>query len=97
GIYEGVKTGDMACAQSCFVAVCERLMLRHGEIALIMGCTEIPLALTAAPQAAPWMLVNPAMVLAQALAGWAYAGESLPGVTPAQDALKLHQAQSDLN
>ncbi|MEO7399901.1 MAG: amino acid racemase [Polaromonas sp.] len=74
GIYEGVKTGDMLCAQTCFVEVSERLMLRHGDIALIMGCTEIPLALAAAPQAAAWRLVNPAQVLAQALADRAYAG-----------------------
>ncbi|MEO7399691.1 MAG: amino acid racemase [Polaromonas sp.] len=77
GIYEGVKTGDMACAQSCFVEVSERLMRRHGDIALIMGCTEIPLGLAAAPQTASWMLVNPAQVLAQALAVRAYAGECL--------------------
>ena len=72
GIYEGVKTGDMVCAQSCFVEVSQRLMRRHGDIALIMGCTEIPLALSAAPQAASWRLVNPALVLAQALAARAY-------------------------
>lgn len=74
GIYDGVKTGDMAHAQHCFVEVGQRLMARHGGIALIMGCTEIPLALAAAPQAAPWTLVNPARVLAQVLAGRAYAG-----------------------
>jgi aspartate racemase len=73
GIYAGVKTGDMACAQACFVEVAQRLMARHGDFALVMGCTEIPLALERAPQAAPWMLVNPAQVLAQALAERAYA------------------------
>ena len=73
GIYDGVKTGDMACAQSCFVDVARRLMGQHGDIPLIMGCTEIPLALTSAPQAATWSLVNPTQVLAQALTSRAYA------------------------
>ncbi len=73
GIYDGVKTGDIACAQTCFVEVAQRLLARHRDIALIMGCTEIPLALESAPQAAPWTLVNPAQVLARALASRAYA------------------------
>lgn len=73
GIYDGVKTGDMARAQTCFVEVAQGLMARHSDIALIMGCTEIPLALESAPQAASWTLVNPAQVLAQALASRAYA------------------------
>ncbi len=91
GIYEGVKTGDVACAQTCFVEVCERLMRRHGDIALIMGCTEIPLGLAAAPQAASWMLVNPAQVLAQALAVRAYAGECRPEKTRAPDSVTFQQ------
>lgn len=74
GIYDGVKTGDLACAQRCFVEVAQRLLARHGDIALIMGCTEIPLALPSASQAARWTLVNPAQVLAQALAQRAYSG-----------------------
>ncbi len=73
GIYDGVKTGDMAYAQSCFVDVAQRLIGQHGDFPLIMGCTEIPLALTSAPQAATWTLVNPAQVLAQALTSRAYA------------------------
>jgi aspartate racemase len=72
GIYDGVKTGDMPLARTCFVEVAQRLRARHGEIALIMGCTEIPLALEDAPVAARWTLVNPAKVLAQALASRAY-------------------------
>ncbi len=72
GIYDGVKTGDLACAQRCFVEVAQRLLARHGDTALIMGCTEIPLALPSAPQAARWTLVNPAQVLARALANRAY-------------------------
>lgn len=74
GIYNGVKSGDTPHAQACFVEVAQRLMARHGDIALIMGCTEIPLALEPVPQAMQWTLVNPAQVLAQALAGRAYAG-----------------------
>jgi aspartate racemase len=73
GIYNGVKSGDMAYAQTCFVEVGQRLVARHGDISLIMGCTEIPLALTSARSAAPWKLVNPAEVLAQSLASRAYA------------------------
>jgi len=73
GIYDGVKAGDMAYAQSCFVNVAQRLIGRHGDVPLIMGCTEIPLTLTSAPQAATWTLVNPARVLAQALTTRAYA------------------------
>lgn len=73
GIYNGVKTGDMAYAQSCFVEVSQHLIGRHGDFPLIMGCTEIPLVLTSAPQAATWTLVNPAQVLAQALTSRAYA------------------------
>jgi len=72
GIYQGVKTGDLAYARNCFVEVAQRLHARHGNITLIMGCTEIPLALDKAPQAAHWHLVNPAQVLAEALAGRAY-------------------------
>ncbi|MCM2253379.1 MAG: amino acid racemase [Ramlibacter sp.] len=73
GIYDGVKAGDMAGARDCFVEAARRLMAGHGDVPLIMGCTEIPLALEDAPQAASWTLVNPGRVLAQALARRAYA------------------------
>lgn len=73
GIYDGVKADDMTYAQSCFVDVAQRLIGRHGNVPLIMGCTEIPLTLTSAPQASTWTLVNPAQVLAQALTNRAYA------------------------
>ena len=72
GIYGGVKTGDMACAQTCFVEVAQALLARHGPVALVMGCTEIPLALRFASQAASWTMVDPARVLAQVLARRAY-------------------------
>lgn len=75
GIYAGVKTGDIALACRLFVEVGQALRTRHGEgLVLIMGCTEIPLALPQAPQAADWRLVDPAWLLAQALAERAYAG-----------------------
>jgi len=72
GIYQGVKTGDLAYARACFVNVAQRLQTRHGDLTLIMGCTEIPLALEDAPEATDWRLLNPAQVLAQALAERAY-------------------------
>ena len=74
GIYDGVKTGDLALARECFVEVGRHLRQSHGPIALIMACTEIPLALEDAPEAAGWTLVNPAAVLARALAERAYRG-----------------------
>lgn len=73
GIYDGVKTGNLVCANNCFVEVAQQMTERHGDIALIMGCTEIPLALPSAPEAAMWTLINPAQVLARALANRAYA------------------------
>lgn len=75
GIYAGVKTGDLTLAERCFVAVGRELRARHGDLPLIMGCTEIPLALQAAPAARDWSLINPTQVLAQALARRAYAVE----------------------
>lgn len=73
GIYEGVKAADLTRAQACFVEVGQRLRARHGGIALIMGCTEIPLALPGAAAARDWTLIDPARVLARALAVRAYA------------------------
>jgi aspartate racemase len=72
GIYEGVKRGDLALAEERFVTVARRLRDRHGEVPLIMGCTEIPLALDGSPAASGWPLVNPARELARALARRAY-------------------------
>ncbi len=73
GIYEGVKAGDLEGARARFVAVGRALRERHGDVPLIMGCTEIPLPLADAPQAAGWTLVNSTEVLAHALAARAYA------------------------
>jgi aspartate racemase len=72
GIYDGVKAGRMALAVACFTQVAEALVSRHGLDCLIMGCTEIPLALR------PQMLrpgldwLDPARVLAKKLAVCAY-------------------------
>ncbi|GKT22824.1 amino acid racemase [Acidovorax sp. SUPP3334] len=72
GIYQGVKAGDMALAQECFTRVGRALRERHGEIALVMACTEIPLALPQAPEAEAWTLIDPSEILAMALARRAY-------------------------
>ncbi len=79
GIYDGVKRGDLATARTCFVDVAQRLIARYGDVALIMGCTEIPLTLTTAPQARAWTLVNSTEVLARALADRAYAPAAKAG------------------
>jgi aspartate racemase len=48
------------------------LRAQHGGIALAMACTEIPLALPQAPEAQDWTLIDPAAILARALARRAY-------------------------
>ncbi|QNP47390.1 aspartate/glutamate racemase family protein [Diaphorobacter aerolatus] len=73
GIYDGVKAGDLALAQQCFTEVGEQLRAQHGDIALVMACTEIPLALPQAPAARGWTLIDPTAILANALARRAYA------------------------
>ena len=72
GIYEGVKAGNMALAQDCFTSVARELCKTHGNITMLMACTEIPLALPHAPEAKAWQLIDPAKVLARALACRAY-------------------------
>ena len=73
GIYDGVKAGNMALAHGCFAAVAGALAGRHGLSALVLGCTEIPLALSAVPGMDELELVDPAALLAKALAQRAYA------------------------
>lgn len=73
GIYHGVKMGDMALASACFQSVATSFAKRHGLTTLIMGCTEIPLALKTVPEMEHIELVDPAMLLARALARRAYA------------------------
>lgn len=70
GIYSGVKAGDAALARQRFEAVALTLAQRHAVGTLIMGCTEIPLALK--PLAGGPALLDPARVIARALAARAY-------------------------
>ncbi|MFT3718661.1 aspartate/glutamate racemase family protein [Pseudorhodoferax sp.] len=72
GIYDGVKAGDLPLAQARFAAVGAQLRAAHGDLPLVMACTEIPLALPQAPQARDWTLVDPSAILAAALARRAY-------------------------
>lgn len=72
GIYHGVKMGDMALAHECFQSVGKALVQRHGLSTLVLGCTEIPLALKSIPGLEALQLVDPAMLLARALAQRAY-------------------------
>ena len=73
GIYEGVKTGDLASARACFSEVTQTMAARHGVSTLVMGCTEIPLALKEAEGLGGLRLIDPADLLARALAQRAYA------------------------
>ena len=73
GIYHGVKVGNMALARDCFAGVAQALARRHGLSTLVLGCTEIPLALSAVPGMDALELVDPADLLARALAQRAYA------------------------
>jgi aspartate racemase len=73
GIYDGVKVGNMALAHECFAGVARALAERHGLSTLVLGCTEIPLALSAVPGMDALDLVDPAALLARALAQRAYA------------------------
>ncbi len=74
GIYRGVKAGDMVLAQTSFTQVAEALVRRHGLSTLVMGCTEIPLVLRRMPGLDAVSLVDPAVLLAKALARRAYQG-----------------------
>ncbi|HEY3049598.1 MAG TPA: amino acid racemase [Polaromonas sp.] len=73
GIYHGVKVGNMVLARDCFAGVGEALARRHSLSTLVLGCTEIPLALSAVPGMEALDLVDPAALLARALAQRAYA------------------------
>lgn len=72
GIYSGVKVGDIALAQASFIQVAEAVARRHGLTTLVLGCTEIPLALHSVPGFDALRLVDPAVMLARALAQRAY-------------------------
>ena len=73
GIYQGVKMGNMALAHECFAGVAQALAGRHGLSTLILGCTEIPLALSVVPCMEHLQLIDPAALLARVLAARAYA------------------------
>ena len=83
GIYDGVKAGNYALAQERFESVSRALQQRHGVSTLIMGCTEIPLALSEGPRLAGISLVNPSLVLASALARHAYSDAAANPAAPA--------------
>lgn len=73
GIQEGVKAGNLVLARDCFERVAQQLATRHGVSTILLACTEIPLALKSVPGHAGVHLLNPAQVLARALAERAYA------------------------
>jgi aspartate racemase len=73
GIYEGVKAANLPLAQQCFSEVANSLVQRHGPVTLVLGCTEIPLGLKAWAGLSGNHSVDPAQVLAEALALRAYA------------------------
>lgn len=81
GIYQGVKAGELRLAERCFAQVALTLSRRHGDIPIVMGCTEVPLGLQGSTAVQGLTLVDPARVLARALANRAYAGTS-PHETP---------------
>jgi len=73
GIYRGVKAGDMELARRTFSGVARALAERHALATLIMGCTEIPLALNSAPPPLEGLqLIDPARAAARVLAMRAY-------------------------
>lgn len=72
GIYNGVKAGDLGFARYNFESVAQAVAQRHGCNTLVMGCTEIPLALDAGPGTLGLTLVDPAQLIARALALRAY-------------------------
>jgi aspartate racemase len=73
GIYEGVKADNLPLAQQCFGEVAHSLVQRHGAVTLVLGCTEIPLGLKGWSGLAYSQWLDPAQVLAEALASRAYA------------------------
>lgn len=72
GIYQGVKADRMDQARADFGAVAQAMRARHGDVPLIMGCTEIPLALPGAASVQGLPLIDPAWELARAFARVAY-------------------------
>lgn len=63
-IYKGIKANNMAYSPVMFTAVIETL-LAHGAQTLILGCTELPIAMRLFGRTEP--CVNPTHVLARAV------------------------------
>jgi aspartate racemase len=84
GIYAGVKAGDLPLAQGCFAEVAKVMARQFDLSVMIMGCTEIPLALCAAQGLDALELVDPAALLARVLAQRAYGG-SAAGAGPGRE------------
>ena len=74
GIYCGVKAARLDIAAQAFERAAMSLV-EGGVRVVIMGCTEIPLALDAARLPVGVQLVDAAQVLAQRLAAWAYGAD----------------------
>lgn len=68
-----VKAGDVAQATRLFSEVAGRMVERHGSETLVLACTEIPLALHRVDAHPQTRIVDPARLLAHALAERAYA------------------------
>jgi len=78
GIYSGVKAGDLPLARGHFEAVAQALAQRHGCRTMVMGCTEIPLALKPGPGTRGLRLVDPTQLIARTLALRAYRVQDAP-------------------
>ena len=83
GIYGGVKAGNLQRAEGCFADVAKAMARRFDLSVMIMGCTEIPLALRAVQGMDALELVDPAALLARVLARRAY-GLPAEGAEPAR-------------
>lgn len=68
GIYSGVKAGDLVFARQQFEKVAGALVNRHALNVPVLGCTEIPLVLREINGAPHVQQIDPAQVLAEALA-----------------------------
>jgi aspartate racemase len=73
GIFSGVKAGHIQLATKIFSGVALELAQEKGAHPIIMGCTEIPLALQDCEATKHLTLIDPAQLLAASLAERAYA------------------------
>jgi aspartate racemase len=81
GIYGGVKQGELDLARQRFEAVALALVERHGLDALVLGCTEIPLAFGQLTTSCPVQVVDAGQVLAAALAERAFSSKEARACT----------------